>query len=109
MEKLLTHAKEIYFGLVEVKWPYRYRNADLKYAALNKYFYLRSENDVLKLKSTCDYYYQIQGQLALSGLQWCDFVVLTSKSMFHLASCFGYKTCCLLFQPFIFIMHSILC
>jgi len=25
--------KEIYFRLVEVKWPYRYRNADLKYAA----------------------------------------------------------------------------
>jgi len=30
MEKLLTNTKEIYFGLVEVKWPYRYRNADLK-------------------------------------------------------------------------------
>jgi len=30
MEKLLTNMKEIYFELVEVKWPYRYRNANLK-------------------------------------------------------------------------------
>jgi len=36
--KLLTNMKEIYFELVEVKWPYRYRNADLKSAALKFFF-----------------------------------------------------------------------
>jgi len=30
MEKLLTSSKEIYFELLEVKWLYIYRNADLK-------------------------------------------------------------------------------
>jgi len=29
----------------------------------------------LELKTTHSYYYQIQFQLAITGLQWCDFVL----------------------------------
>ena len=35
-------------------------------------------NNAVKLKIRHNYYYQIQGQLAILNLEWCDFVVLTS-------------------------------
>jgi len=31
----------------------------------------------LKLKHNHKYYHQVQGQLALTGLEWCDFVIWT--------------------------------
>ena len=37
---------------------------------------LRLVNGELKLRKTHEYYYQIQGQLGLTGMQWCDLMVL---------------------------------
>ena len=34
-----------------------------------------SDNSTLELKTTHDYYYQIQFQLAITGLKWCDFAL----------------------------------
>ena len=50
------------FGLLEIKCPYSKRGAD---------FFL---------KKTHSYYAQVQGQLALTGLPWCDFCVYLADS-----------------------------
>ena len=36
---------------------------------------------VLELSRTHNYYYQVQGQMAITGRPWCDFVVWTPKGM----------------------------
>jgi len=44
-------------------------------------FYLQKENKsfTLKKEHICGYFAQVQGQMALSGLQWCDFCVFLSE------------------------------
>jgi hypothetical protein len=37
-----------------------------------------SDNSTLELKTTHAYYYQIQFQLAITGLKWCDCFMVTS-------------------------------
>ena len=38
--------------------------------------------DTLRLKRDHIYFYQIQGQMAIAGLTWCDFVVYTLMGMY---------------------------
>ena len=38
--------------------------------------------DGIKLKETCTYFYQCQGVLNLTNLEWIDFVVYTTKELF---------------------------
>ena len=58
---------------------------------------LNSENGSLQLKRSHNYYYQVQGQLAITGRPWCDFVMWTPKGMtverihFHAAFWEGVK------------------
>ena len=42
-------------------------------------FFLEKKDDVFHLKKTDPYYLQIQGQMALCGLPWCDFCVFLSE------------------------------
>ena len=44
---------------------------------------LRHINGELKLKKSHEYYYQIQGQLGLTEMQWCDLMVLC-KDDYHI-------------------------
>ena len=37
----------------------------------------------LSLKRNHEYYYQVQCQLALTGLQWCDFFSYINETTFH--------------------------
>lgn len=62
------------FGLVEVKCPNLRSYVDCSY--------LRVSGGVLQLKQSHTYYWQVQGQLLISGLKWCDFVVYTEDDMF---------------------------
>ncbi|XP_073708315.1 uncharacterized protein [Garra rufa] len=62
------------FGLVEVKCPNVKSYVDCAY--------LRVSSGVLELKQSHSYYWQVQGQLLISGLKWCDFVVYTEDDMF---------------------------
>ena len=39
-------------------------------------------DDQLKLKQTHDYYYQCQGQMALTGRKWCDFVIVLPTNIY---------------------------
>ncbi|XP_067670628.1 uncharacterized protein [Haliotis asinina] len=66
------------FGLLEVKCP------DLRNKDLHDLPYLsRKDNGQLALKITSNYYHQIQMQLAVTGLKWCDLFVW-SEMQHHL-------------------------
>ena len=66
-------------GILEVKCPYSLRDTEigcdsewqhhLHYLDCNK-----------ELKKTHEYYHHIQGAIAAEGVQWCDFVIWTSRS-----------------------------
>ncbi|XP_022810646.1 uncharacterized protein LOC111347689 [Stylophora pistillata] len=63
------------WGLLEIKCPITDSISQLKY--------LKCVNGVYKLRKTHSYYYQIMGQMMLTGCEWVDFYVYC-KSDFHL-------------------------
>ena len=70
------------FGLLEIKCPYTWRNHTMEAACKDRNFPCSMVDGVPKLRTDDKqgYYAQIQGQLALSGLPWCDFVINLSGS-----------------------------
>ena len=70
------------YGLVEIKCPFSKRNDTAIQAALDRNCYLEDRNGSLSLKvnHSSGYYCQVQGQLAITGLTWCDFCVYFSNS-----------------------------
>ena len=44
-------------------------------------FWLELVNGSSRLKRNQEYYDQIQGQMALTGANWCDFVLYTSRGL----------------------------
>ena len=66
------------YGILEIKCPYSARKVTPKAACheINQ-FCCSLINGRTLLKQTHNYYYQIQGQLAITQLPWCDFVVWT--------------------------------
>ena len=71
------------FGLVEYKNPYSHRDSTLQTAAQTKDFCLKAnpQNGELTLKTTHDYYHQIQIAMYCAEKSWCDFVVSTNVSL----------------------------
>lgn len=70
-------------GLLEIKCPFGARDLTIAEAATTiKDFYVVNNGQDIKVSKTHDCYYQIQGQLLLSGLQFCDFVLYTRKDLF---------------------------
>ena len=65
--KVYCPARDPPFGLLEIKCP----DTD----ALSNVKCLRVDNGQLKLKTNDNYYYQVQMQMAVTGLEWCDFYV----------------------------------
>ena len=61
------------FGLVEIKCPNVTSYVDCKY--------LNMKEGTLLLKESHIYYWQIQGQLMLTGMTWCDFVICAQEDM----------------------------
>ena len=72
------------FGLLEIKCSFKNNEKTLEEKCKEKDFYLKEEDGKFKLNRNCAqgklYYSQVQGQLAITGLPWCDFVVLLSGS-----------------------------
>ncbi|KAJ8368736.1 hypothetical protein SKAU_G00087640 [Synaphobranchus kaupii] len=62
------------FGLVEMKCPNALNYIDCSY--------LRVDHGTHKLKENHPYYWQVQGQLLITGMEWCDFVVCAHDDMF---------------------------
>uniref|UniRef100_A0A8C4NPZ3 YqaJ viral recombinase domain-containing protein n=1 Tax=Dicentrarchus labrax TaxID=13489 RepID=A0A8C4NPZ3_DICLA len=61
------------FGLVEIKCPNVKNYVDCKY--------LQMQDGTLALRESHSYYWQVQGQLLITGLQWCDFVICAQEDM----------------------------
>ena len=55
------------FGLLEIKCPMS--------KTVDQILYLKEVNGEKHLKRNHNYYYQIQTQLAVSGMDWCDFYI----------------------------------
>lgn len=66
-------------GLLEIKCPSVHRQKTPEEACCDKNFFCEIVN--VSLKRSHNYYYQIQGQLGISGRKWCDCVVWTLKGM----------------------------
>ena len=69
-------------GLVEIKCPYKCRDVILS-SIDDTSFYLKTDGigTKLSLLENHDYYYQVQGQLALCEKPCCDFVCWTTKDI----------------------------
>nr|XP_022300975.1 uncharacterized protein LOC111109184 [Crassostrea virginica] len=65
--KVYCPSRDPPFGLLEIKCPDTDDLSNVKC--------LREDNGQLRLKTNDNYYYQIQMQMAVTGLKWCDFYV----------------------------------
>jgi len=63
------------FGLVEIKCPDSVYGRTIQEACQNLKFCCEILDANPTLKVNHEYYYQIQGQLAITGAEWYDFVV----------------------------------
>ncbi|XP_052408620.1 uncharacterized protein LOC127953415 [Carassius gibelio] len=61
------------FGLLEIKCPNVKSYVDCPYLKFN--------NGTPELKQQHAYYWQVQGQMLISGLDWCDFVIYAQDDM----------------------------
>lgn len=70
--------------IMEVKCPYSARDLTIPEAVNQlKDFFLTRSGDQLTLKRNHKHYFQVQGQLLVSGAQECQFVTYTRKD-FHI-------------------------
>lgn len=61
------------FGLVEIKCPNVKSYVDCSYITM--------QYGTSALRESHAYYWQVQGQLLITGLQWCDFVICAQEDM----------------------------
>lgn len=71
------------YGIAEVKCPVTKFNVTPLDACTDPNFYMEKcgENSC-RLKKSHDYYYQVQGQLGITGAAWCDFIVYTKVGLY---------------------------
>ncbi len=72
-------------GVVEYKCPSSAASMTPEEAAVKlKNFCLQKSKttDEVKLKQSHNYYYQVQGTMAITGRKWCDFVVWTPSKLY---------------------------
>ena len=67
-------------AILEIKCPYTYRLCTVEEAAASSNFFASNVNGTVVLKRSNKYYYQVQGQMALTGVVWCDFMIYTFKN-----------------------------
>ncbi|PFX34305.1 hypothetical protein AWC38_SpisGene888 [Stylophora pistillata] len=69
-------------GAVEIKCPYKHKDVCLSEASMvDRTFCLEQKNGILSLKKSHQYYYQVQAQLYICDVDYCDFVVWTPKDI----------------------------
>lgn len=66
-------------GVLEIKCP-TWNSFHEGTEQVKSYYLLNEESGYFTLKSTSNYYSQVQGQMLISGVTWCDFVVYIKKS-----------------------------
>lgn len=67
------------FGLLEIKVV---QEGAVDFSGV-RYLSLNPATNKLALKRTHEYFYQVQCQLGLSGLEWCDFFSYINDTTFH--------------------------
>ena len=68
-------------GILEIKCPCKFRDFLPEDASSHRDFCLQMVNNKLMLKENHPYYYQVQGQMAIAQVEWCDFAVYTTKGI----------------------------
>lgn len=69
------------YGVLEIKCPYSKKYSTLSGAIRTKNFCLKlDENNQYRLRTNHNYYYQIQGQMLITGAAWGDFVLYLTCS-----------------------------
>jgi len=68
-------------GILEIKCPFKYRDVGPTEAAQNKDFCCELNDGVPTLKRRHNYYYQVQGQMAVASRNGCDFVVYSNNEV----------------------------
>jgi hypothetical protein len=94
---VVTDHSECSVRLVEVKCPYKARNKSVEEMLDDPSFCCSLVNGEPVLKQDHDYYYQVQGQMAIAGVHVCDFVVWTPKNFLVVTQKFNetfWKTQC---------------
>lgn len=83
--KVIDGSYHPHYGIVEVKCPYSAREltplAAAEYNKDDKSFPLRKDKGSLVLKENCAHMIQIQAKMAITGSQWCDYVLYTFKGL----------------------------
>ena len=69
------------FGLLEMKRPYAHRLSTIEDAARDPNFFATLHEGKVTLKRSHKHYYQVQGQMALACVSWCDFVIYMFKDI----------------------------
>ena len=67
-------------GILEIKCTYTHRLYTVQEAAASSNFFASVVDGTVMLKRSNKYYYQVQGQMALAGVLWCDFMIYTFKN-----------------------------
>lgn len=65
-------------GLLEIKCPYKHRDRH-PHDISDANYCLHEAAEPVELKKTHDYYFQIQGQMAVCRTNYCDFVCWTDS------------------------------
>lgn len=79
--KIIDHGCSQPFGLLEIKCPYSNFYVCPSAACLDESFFAENANEKPRLRRGHHYYFQIQGQLGITGESWCHFITYTSKSV----------------------------
>ena len=81
--RIIDKGCSICFGLGEVKCPYTKSHVTPLEACSDPNFFMEKVNDSdCRPKRDHEYYTQVQGQMGVTGAQWCDFIVYTSKGLY---------------------------
>ena len=68
-------------GCLEVKCPFAHKDRTIAEAATEPGFYLKPGPGGLQLARNHQYFYQVMGQMGITGLTWCHFVVYTRRGI----------------------------
>lgn len=75
-------------GIIEIKCPFSIRDSTVLEALADenkrKKLCVEKVGENVGIKETHPYWYQVQGQLLVTGAQFCDFVVYTRQDLFVL-------------------------
>lgn len=68
-------------GLIEIKCPYKHRDKRPHDISDSKFYLKQDEDGEVFLQHNHEYFYQVQGQLAICEKEYCDFICWTPEGI----------------------------